>query len=159
MKVLFSHGCPLESKMIRRQVLRFGAWTLSVHDCLDPESRAQPVSESLQKESSHSLKLFPVVKMENLHKLLPDPSPFGLPSFDLFPRREIDGGSTLRPVQDQQLFDKGCDLLGIITHEYTRSQSSLASSRLLLFTQVIVSMDAITTCFFRCCDLRGRRFR
>ena len=91
---------------------------MSVHDCLDPESRAQPVSESLQKESSHSLKLFPVVKMENLHKLLPDPSPFGLPSFDLFPRREIDGGSTL-PVQDQQLFDKGCDLLGIITHKYT----------------------------------------
>jgi hypothetical protein len=57
--------------------------------------------------------------MEDLHEFLPDPSPFRLPSFDLFLGQALDGGRTLRPVENQQLFDKSRHLLRIITHSNT----------------------------------------
>jgi hypothetical protein len=47
-----------------------------------------------------SPRFFPVAKVENLHEFLPDPSPFGLSSFDLFHSPGFDRGSTLRPVQN-----------------------------------------------------------
>jgi hypothetical protein len=50
--------------------------------------------------SGCSSRLFPVVKMESLHELLPDPSPFYFPSLNLFLGRRLDGGRTFRPVEN-----------------------------------------------------------
>ena len=43
--------------------------------------------------------LFPVVKMESSHELLPDPYPINFRSFNLVLGRGPYGGDTVRPVE------------------------------------------------------------
>jgi hypothetical protein len=65
-------------------------------------------------------RLSPAGEIENLHEFLPDSLPLRLPALDLFRSRRLERGRTLGPVQNQQLLDESCHLLGIITHLNTR---------------------------------------
>jgi len=57
--------------------------------------------------------------MQDLYKVLPDSFPFSFPTFDLIRCQGLNRGSTLSPVEDQELFDETCRQLGLTTYYRT----------------------------------------